>query len=52
MDPDSEASRKQYGQMDRFLEGAATLCGCGESEQVSDRSRTKDRDPEPANVRM
>ena len=28
------------------------MCGGGESEQVSNRSRTKDRDPESADVLM
>ncbi len=50
--PDRKPSSEQCREMDWFLEGAATLCGCGESEQVSDRSRSKDSDPESAYVLM
>ena len=49
---DRKASSEQCGEMNGFLEGAAALCGGGESEQVSNRSRTKDRDPESADVLM
>jgi hypothetical protein len=47
---DRKACREQRGEMYRFLEGAAALRGGGESEQVSDRPRSKDRDPESAHV--
>lgn len=43
---------EQCGKMNRFLEGATALCGGGESEQVCDRSRTKDSDPKSADVFM
>ena len=36
--------------MDGFLEGAAAMCSGGESKQVCDRSRSKDRYPESAHV--
>jgi hypothetical protein len=52
MDPDRKACSEQGGEMDRFLEGAAALRGGGESEQVGDRSRSKDGDPESAYVLM
>ena len=52
LNPDRKACSEQSGEMDGFLEGAAALCGGGESEQVSNRSRTKDRDPESAHVRV
>lgn len=49
---DRKTGSEQSRQMHWFLEGAAALCGCGESKQVSDRSRTKDRYPELAYVLM
>jgi hypothetical protein len=50
VNPDGKASSEQRREMNRFLEGAAALRGGGESEQVSDRPRSKDRDPESADV--
>ena len=38
--------------MDWSGEGAAAVGGDGEAQQVGDRSRTDDRDPVPANVRV
>lgn len=36
--------------MDRFREGAAAVCGGGESKQVCDRSRPDNRYPVPTDV--
>ena len=40
----------QCGKVHGFLEGAAAMCSGGESKQVCDRSRSKDRNPESPHV--
>ena len=50
--PGHEALSRQQGEARRAGEGAAALCGDGETHQVCDRSRTDCRSPELANVRM
>jgi hypothetical protein len=50
--PYRQSGRKEGREVHGFLEGAAAMCSGGESKQVCDRSRSKDRNPESTHVLM